>query len=414
VVFAVAGLVVLLGLADQLGVRRLSGADFPTGDPLGRDEQRVVEKLAAPEWGGRKPGTPGNAEAARWLAHELEAAGAAALPSLGDRLAPLTDAAGRPRTDLGHNVIAWLPPTAPPTGAAPAAIVLGAHFDHVGPTAEGTLLGADDNASGVAVVLGAIPSIAARQERRRPVIVVLFDTEELPYFGTPLQGSRALMRAPPPEVGARPALAIVLDLIGGVLWRHTAESIFACGAEKTRGLSAVVDDTREEGLDVRRLGIHMVENIPGHSPSPFSDYDVFRAQRVPFLFLSSGRTPRYHKATDLPPTLHYDRMARTSRWIARLVAALDTAELGPYDPGGEDYPTDLRQARWFLDAAARPWTAVPGTGPVTLARLVGDRSRLAGMTETGHVFTPDDVLALERASFRVQCLVYAYPVCFTL
>jgi len=410
VIAAVVAVLALLLLLDQLGVRRLSGEDFPIRDPLGRELRAHVERLASPEWGGRKPGSLGHAEAARYLDDALGRAGIAPLPSAGNHLVPLVDGSGRTRADLENNVIGWLPATDP--GLTMPAIVLGAHFDHIGPTKEGTLLGADDNASGVAVLLGAVPLLRDRV-RRHPIVVVFFDTEELPWFGTPLMGSQAFMRALPPELGERPALAVVLDLVGGVVWRHAADVLFACGAEKTFGLGAIVDGVHEGGLEVRRLGIHMVENIPGARRSPVSDYDVFRNSGLPFLFLSSGRTPRYHRPTDLPSTLYYDRMARTSRWIARLVGAVDQADDGRFERGAEDLATDLETSLWFLDAAALPWRSVPGTGPITAVKLLGDRSRLRGMRGRRD-FTSDDVLALERASFRVQCLIYAFPACFTL
>lgn len=403
---------------DQLGVRRLSGDDFPSSDPLAPTLRGQVERLASPEWGGRKPGTPGNAEAARYLAREMESVGILPLPSLGGYFAPLATPAGA-RADLGPNVIGYLP-----GGSAADAdvdgrggvVVLGAHYDHVGSTGKGTLLGADDNASAVAVLLGAASTLRG-EPRAYPVIFVFFNTEEAPYFGTPLQGSRSFVAALPKEIGSIESirLAVVLDLIGGVVWRPSADLIFACGAEKSPGLSAIVDGVREEGLAVRRLGIHMVENLPGYAPQAFSDYDIFRLRRVPFLFLSSGRTPRYHTPTDLPPTLYYDRMARTSRWIARLVREVDHRRVTfPFDAAGADHEADLTTMRWAIDAASLPWSSVPGTSPVTAARLLGDRARLRGMADQGHVFTREDVLSLERASFRLQCLLYAYPVCFTL
>ena len=392
-------------------MRELSGRDFPPTDPLAPALRVHVETLAAPAWAGRVPGTEGNAAAARYLADALAAAGVKPFPSLGGYLAPLAE----PSSPLGHNVLGWIPPDGPdePRGT----IVLGAHFDHLGKTDEGLLLGADDNAAAVAVLLGAIPSILAQHPRPYGVAIVFFNTEESPYFGTPRQGSQRFVAALPREIGPLSSvrLAVVLDLIGGVVWRRTEATIFAAGAEKTPGLPAIVDGVREPGLDVRRLGIHAVENIPGYPPQPFSDYDVFRDRGVPFLFLSSGRTPRYHRASDLPDTLHYDRMARTSRWIASLVAALSASSPAlTFDPRGEDLAADRDTLRYAFDAAAKPWSSVPGTGPITWARILGDRSRLEAMVEPGHVWTPEDARAIERASFRLQCLLYRFPVCFTL
>jgi hypothetical protein len=404
-------LVVLLLVLDQLGVRELSGRDFPASDPLAPALRAHVERLASPAWGGRVPGTEGNAAAARYLAEALEAAGVKPFPSVGGYLQPLAE----PASPLGHNVLGWIPPD---PGAGPSSVVvLGAHFDHLGRTSDGLLLGADDNAAAVAVLLGAVPSILAVRPRAYGVAIAFFNTEEAPYFGTPRQGSRRFVAALPSEIGDLRAirLAVALDLVGGVVWRRTASTLFACGAEKASGLGALVDGVHEEGLEVRRLGIHLVENIPGYAPQPFSDYDIFRRMRVPFLFLSSGRTPRYHRPSDVPDTLHYDRMARTSRWIAQLVAASGPAgEARAFDPTGEDFAADRDTLRWAFDAAAKPWSSVPGTSPMTAVRLLGDRSRLEAMAEPGHAWTAADPLALERASFRLQCLLYRYPICFTL
>ncbi len=409
VAFVVVLLVALLLIIDQFGVRELSGRDFPITDPLASSLRTHVEELAKPEWKGRLPGTDGNAKAARYLESTLVAAGVGPFPSLGTHLVPLAD------SSLGHNVLGWIPPDDP--DASRGVVVLGAHFDHIGPTAEGMLLGADDNASAVAVLLGAIPSIMAMKPRQFGVAVAFFNTEESPYFNTPRQGSRGFVAELPREIGtlSNIRLAIVLDLVGGVVWRRTADTLYACGAEKARGLSAIVDATREDGLDVRRLGIHAVENIPGYVPQAFSDYDVFRDNRVPFLFLSSGRTPRYHRPSDLPDTLYYDRLARSSRWISKVIAGLgSSSETLTFDSKGEDYPTDRDSLRWAFDAATKPWSTIPGTSPISYARLVGDRSRLQAMEDPGHVFTAADVLAIQRASFRMQCLLYRYPVCFTL
>jgi hypothetical protein len=405
--------VVLLLVIDQLGVRELSGRDFPVTDPLAATLREQVTELAKPAWQGRVPGTEGNAAAARYLEDALKAAGVGPFPSLGGYLAPLVDS---PRgSPLGHNVLGWIPPDDP--ASSRGVIVLGAHFDHVGPTHEGVLLGADDNASSVAVVLGALPSIVAMKPRPYGIVIAFFNTEEAPYFGTPRQGSRRFVAALPREIPTLDSirLAIVLDLIGGVVWKHTANTIYACGAEKTRGLPAVVDAVHEDQLDIRRLGIHSVENIPGYAPSAFSDYDIFRDNRIPFLFLSSGRTPRYHRASDLPDTLYYDRMARTSRWIHKLVAQYSQSnDAFAFDPRGEDYATERDALRWALREAVKPWRSISGTSPITGARFLGDLSRLDAMADPAHVWTPADALAIERASFRLQCLFYRYPVCFTL
>jgi Peptidase family M28 len=409
IVFVTILAIVLLLVVDQMGVRELSGRDFPVTDPLAESLRTHVVELAKPSWNGRVPGTEGNTAAARYLEDALKAAGAGPFPSVGGYLMPLPD------SRLGHNVVSWIPPDDPDTSRG--VIVLGAHFDHVGPTPEGVLLGADDNASAVAVILGAIPLILQMKPRPYGIAVVLFNTEEAPYFGTSRQGSRAFLSALPREIDSAKSirLAIAMDLVGGVVWRRTADSIYACGAEKTTGLPAVVDAVHEDKLDVRRLGIHTVENIPGYRPNAFSDYDVFRDNHIPFLFLSSGRTPRYHHPSDVPDTLYYDRMARTSRWIHKLVERFShSTDTFVFQPNAEDYAADRDSLRWAFDAAVKPWSSISGTSPMSAVQLLRDRSRLEALADPLHVWTAADALAIERASFRLQCLLYRYPICFTL
>jgi hypothetical protein len=77
---------------------------------------------------------------------------------------------------VGSNVVAWLP------GADPVlkqeTIVIGAHLDHLGMNDQ-LMPGANDNASGVAVLLGAAEALASSGiPLKRSVVFVLFGAEE--------------------------------------------------------------------------------------------------------------------------------------------------------------------------------------------------------------------------------------------
>jgi hypothetical protein len=265
----VLGLIMLALLLDQMGVRELSGRNFPPTDPLAPALRAHVDKLASVEWGGRVPGTEGNTAAAKYLADALAAAGVGPFPSLGGYFQPIPSAPGQ-----APNVLGYIPPE--PGAGDGGVVLLGAHFDHLGRTEDGLVLGADDNAAAVAVLLGALPDLLAARPRPHGIVIAFFNTEEAPYFTTSRQGSRHFVAALPAEIKLLSdiRLAVVMDLVGGVVWRPSASTLFACGAEKTRNLPALVDGVHEDGLDVRRMGIHLVENIPGYPPQPFSDYDT--------------------------------------------------------------------------------------------------------------------------------------------
>ncbi len=77
---------------------------------------------------------------------------------------------------IGSNVVAWLPGTDPVLKQE--AIVIGAHLDHLGMN-DRLMPGANDNASGVAVLLGAAQALATSGiPLKRSVVFVLFGAEE--------------------------------------------------------------------------------------------------------------------------------------------------------------------------------------------------------------------------------------------
>src|SRR5262249_21293416 len=80
------------------------------------------------------------------------------------------------------NVIGILP--GPARAVAAEAGVIGAHYDHLG-RADGVVYpGADDNASGTAVVLGLARAFAAAGGTGRTLIFALFGAEELGLIGS--------------------------------------------------------------------------------------------------------------------------------------------------------------------------------------------------------------------------------------
>src|SRR5438445_446181 len=80
------------------------------------------------------------------------------------------------------NVVGILPGTDP--ARAGEAIVIGAHYDHLGRVDGVVHPGADDNASGPAVALGLARAFAAAGGMRRTLVVALFGAEELRLIGS--------------------------------------------------------------------------------------------------------------------------------------------------------------------------------------------------------------------------------------
>ena len=367
-----------------------------------------VEYLASPELSGRKPGTPGHRKAAAYISEGFREAGLAPLPSLGGFGQTVTK-------ELGENLIAAREAR---LALNPAPwILLGAHYDHLG----GEFLGADDNAAAVAILLEiarSLPPLA-----HHSVLFVAFNTEEPPYIRTSLMGSQHFVDHLPPEIRSTTNLkaAIIMDLMGGVHWEPIRDAVFAMGAEKSPGLYRHVKETAKivqhpargpgDALSILPVGLHLLEELPYLGAMPFSDYDAFRNVGVPFLFLSAGRTPRYHQPTDLPDTLHYERMATTASWLQELLRAIDT-DSAPYDfkPDQLEFADEVATLRTIVAKAADWDTSIPNTSIVSHWRLQRDHSWLQELDPAAA--SADDVKWLERVSIRIQCLLADFPGCF--
>lgn len=371
---------------------------------------RHVHFLASPELKGRRYGTPGNQAAEKYLLDQFLNLGFTT-PALGNRRTQEV------HPTIGNNVFSAMAPIEP----SRKWIVLGAHFDHLGEDGGELFLGADDNASSVAVLVE-----TARRLQQGPamkqfnILLVGFNAEEPPHFLTHLMGSNQfIMRIN--EVGIKRediAFAVIMDLMGGVSWKPLQETIFVMGAEKSPKLEDLVPQVRVSGLEVHRMGLHMVETIPKAGQIPFSDYDAFRDRRIPFLFLSSGRTPHYHRSTDTAEKLYYVRMARSVLWLEQMIHAVDALPEPPkFHPDRENYVEDFNSIYPLVQEAAQWPGKISKTSWVSLFKLNRDEARLEAIKAKIQSQTPldaNDGRTLSLASIRLQCLLGDMGLCALL
>lgn len=269
--------------------------------------RRTILDLASEARRGRKSGTPEARQAAESIAEWMREAGLRPVGSDGFLL-PFTS--GRLQ---GVNVAGILEGTDP--GLRHEIVVVCAHHDHLGVTEQGIHNGADDNASGVALLLE-LARAAAYLPRKRTLLFVSFDAEELG-----LLGSRAFIRAGPFAPGSFAAL-ICLDLVGGDFYPGDSCGLYALGAESSPELDALIrtEAAAEVALQVKPIGIYAIE--PMGAIFPRSDYASFRAAGVPFVFFSTGTPWYYHTPEDSPDRINYEKLLGNARFILRIIAAL--------------------------------------------------------------------------------------------
>ena len=282
-------------------------------------------------------------------------------------------------------------------------------------------LGADDNASSVAILLE-----TARLLQESPalnqynILFISFNAEEPPNFLTHWMGSNYFMTKPW-EAGLEEAdiqMAIIMDLMGGVFWDPLKETVFAMGTEKTPALESLLPNIQIPGLKMQPLGLHMVETLPSQGLTPFSDYDAFRNEEIPILFLSSGRTPNYHQPTDTAEKLHYPRMARTVLWLEKFIRSVDRLkEPLAFDPDRENFTEDFKTIQPLVQEASTWSGRIPGTSLITLFDIKQDRDRLQEIEakiKTHKTLNPYDGYALSQASIRLQCVLGNMGPCFLM
>jgi hypothetical protein len=282
-----------------------------------------VYRLASPDFLGRRG--PGAARAAKYVAAALErlklkplfedGSNFQAIPSVG------VDKETGKEGFIGHNVGAFIPGSDPKL--KDEWIVLGAHFDHLGKKNDVLYPGADDNASGVAMLMEVAEAFALSKEKpKRSIAFVAFDLEE-----NGLIGSTQFVNHPPMPI-RQVKTFLVADMLGRSMGNVMDEYLFVLGSETSPRLRKVVEEMKpEKGLAVGRLGADVIGTR--------SDYGPFRDRKVPFLFFSTGQHPDYHKPTDTPDKIDYEKLRRASCLIRDTVKRLaNDDESAKWEPKG--------------------------------------------------------------------------------
>ena len=252
----------------------------------------------------------------------------------------------------GHevsNLEAELPGTTHPTEI----VLIGAHYDSVGYKAVHTP-GADDNASGCAGVL-ALARAFVGHPQPRTIRFVLFVNEEPPYFWTDRMGS--LVYAKQCKAESQNIVAMLsLEMLGlyrqeqgtqdypplvGLVFPSTGDFIAFIGVEEAGPLVQRCVGAFRATVDFPSEGAALPRLIPRIASS---DHWSFWKQGYPAAMVTDTaiyRNANYHKSTDTPDTLDYERMARVVQGLEGVVRDLGTPVLrtGFGLPGSENRVT---------------------------------------------------------------------------
>ncbi|MBI2901409.1 MAG: M28 family peptidase [Planctomycetes bacterium] len=287
------------------------------GDGIRAENLRKhVEFLASPELKGRNNQTPEGEKAAQYVADQMKRIGLKPGGKDGyfHRFKTSKARGGDVGGFEGTNVVGLLEGT----DLKHEYVVLNAHHDHLG-VVKGTVRpGADDNASGVAMILE-LAAAFAKKPPRRSLLVVSFDCEE-----DGLVGSREFVAAnlyDPATIAAD----VCFDLIGGDFYPWESKTIYALGTEYSPEIAGTVKRHFRESLQIRQAGVFLIEQMGWAR----SDYGNFRPKKIPFVFFTTGTPWYYHSAHDTPDKMNWPKMEAAGRYCFDVAAEIANAEKRP-------------------------------------------------------------------------------------
>jgi hypothetical protein len=199
------------------------------------------------------------------------------------------------------------------------AVVLGAHYDHLGRGEFGSLApqrrgevhnGADDNASGTAGLLALARAFARAERPRRSLVFAAFAGEEIGLFG-----SRAYVENPAVPLPDTVAM-LNLDMVG----RLRDAGLVVLGTGSSPAFPPLVRRA------LRGLGLEAAFREDGFAPS---DQTSFYGRDVPVLMFFTGPHPQYHTPDDDAERIDAEGEARVLAAVYRTARALLDADGRP-------------------------------------------------------------------------------------
>ena len=285
------------------------------------DMRQAVEYLASQELGGRYPGTAGDTLASTFITKQLRKLKFNPIVKGKKAKGYYHDFSyGKEVERTTHNIVAVLP--GKDKRLKHEYIVVGSHYDHLGlggknsgsrrPDTLGVHPGADDNASGDAVVLE-LAKYFKKVRAKRSIIFAFFGAEEQGLVGSKAflewmkQHDDRRINLPKDKKGI--VAMVNLDMVGRM--RDHAMSVSGTGTSSTFKAMA------ERAAEQTQLNISCTPD--GYGPS---DQASFVAQDIPVLFLTTGGHMEYHTPDDVPSTLNYDGMQQTLEFSQSLISQI--------------------------------------------------------------------------------------------
>lgn len=251
---------------------------------------------------------------------------------------------------------------------APYTVVLGAHYDHLGMGGPSSRYvgppevhnGADDNASGVAMVLELARKLKLKESKNLNFLIIAFSAEE---HG--LVGSSHFVKSNAYNTDKITAM-LNFDMVG----RMEDDKLHISGT----GTSPAWDDL------TRQSNVHDFNIKTSKSGTGGSDQMNFYLDSIPVLFYFTGIHDDYHKPSDDADKLNYASMLKITGTVEQLISEMPYQDKLKYNKTERD-KSKRRPADFSVTLGVMPDHSFDGKGMRIGSVIQGRVSDEAGLED---------------------------------
>lgn len=228
-----------------------------------------------------------------------------------------------------RNVVGLIPGKGP---NADEIIVLGAHYDHLGIRKKGEpdfdskkdiYNGADDNASGSALVMSMADVYGHGTPPNRSILLMTFTGEEMGLLGS-------MHFAANPTIDLKNCVAMLnFDMVG-----RLKDNKLEVGGMKTGDFEKLVQEK------AKRFDLEIKDGGGGRGPS---DHTSFYNKNIPVLFFFTGIHKQYHQPEDDIPLINFDGAIRIAGLASTIIDEIDSRPKPPKFASDNRTPMLARQ-----------------------------------------------------------------------
>lgn len=213
-----------------------------------------------------------------------------------------------------QNVIGWIPSSR----KSGKAIIVCGHFDHLAPQGQDWFPGADDNASGTALLIELAKRFTAKAERgvefKNNIIFAAFTAEEIG-----LLGSEHYLKNPLFPLDST-IVVLNFDMVGRARKQGgTNKTLFISGANSIERFGETASQINAD------TSLHIdYKSMEWISTSLLSDHYHFENEGIPAYLFTTGLHSEYHTPLDTPDRLSYKGIEGIINYAQRLILYLDS------------------------------------------------------------------------------------------